>query len=124
MKLLIVDDSKFSQIVASNLFKKIDENVEIIFANDGKEGFEKYKDNKPNYSIIDLLMPKLNGKELIKLIKEYDKDAKLFVVSADVQNSVKEEVLSYGIMGFINKPLNEEKVKSIYDIIKGDNNEG
>ena len=69
-------------------------------------------------------MPKLNGKELIKLIKEYDKDAKLFVVSADVQNSVKEEVLSYGIMGFINKPLNEEKVKSIYDIIKGDNNEG
>ena len=93
MKLLIVDDSKFSQIVASNLFKKIDENVEIIFANDGKEGFEKYKDNKPNYSIIDLLMPKLNGKELIKLIKEYDKDAKLFVVSADVQNSVRRSVI-------------------------------
>ena len=68
-------------------------------------------------------MPHLNGKELIKLIKEYDSESKIFVVSADVQKNVKEEIESYGIMGFINKPFNEEKAKFIYDIIKGDSNE-
>lgn len=122
MKLLIVDDSKFSQISTANLFKKVDENIEIIFASNGKEGFQKYKENNPDYSIIDLLMPIVNGKELTKLIKEYNADAKLFILSADIQKSVAEEMLSYGVEKFINKPLNEEKVKSIFDIIKGDNN--
>lgn len=123
MKFLIVDDSKFSQISASNVFKKADGDIEIIFANNGKEGFEKYKEHKPDYSFIDLLMPVMNGQELVKLIKAYDNDAKLFVVSADVQNNVKEEVLSYGAIDFINKPLNAEKVKSIFDTIKGANYE-
>ncbi len=124
MKLLIVDDSKFSQITASNLFKKLIEGVEIVFASDGKEGLKRYIEEKPDYVILDLLMPNVDGRELVKLIREYDRDAKIFVVSADVQNSVKEEMLSYGVLDFINKPLNEEKVKLIYEIIKGDKDEG
>lgn len=123
MKLLIVDDSKFSQIITSNLIKELIEDMEIFFANDGEIGFNKYKEINPDYIIVDLLMPHLNGKELIKLIKEYDSESKIFVVSADVQKNVKEEIESYGIMGFINKPFNEEKAKFIYDIIKGDSNE-
>jgi len=123
VKFLVVDDSKFSQIVTSNLLKKFFSDAEIILANDGKEGLEKYKEYRPEYSILDLLMPNVNGKELIRLIKEYDKDAKLFVVSADVQKNVKEEVLSYGVMEFLNKPFNEEKAQIIYDTIKGDRDE-
>lgn len=123
MKILIIDDSKFSQIITTNLLKKLDENIEFVTANDGEEGFEKYKDIRPDYVMVDLLMPKLNGKELIGLIKEYDEDSKIFVISADVQKNVKEELSSYGLMGFINKPLNEEKAKSIYELIKGDRNE-
>lgn len=120
--MLIVDDSKFSQILAHNLFKEKNKDMEFIFANDGIEGLEAYKAHKPNYCIIDLLMPRMNGHELIKLIKEYDKDAKIFVASADVQKSVKEEVLSYGIIDFINKPLNIEKINSICEMIEGDSN--
>jgi len=123
VKFLVVDDSKFSQIVTSNLLKKVFSDAEVILANDGREGLEKYKEHKPEYSILDLLMPNVNGKELIKLIKEYDKNAKIFVVSADVQKNVKEEVLSYGVMGFFNKPFNEEKARIIYDAIKGDKDE-
>ena len=104
MKLLIVDDSKFSQIVTSNLIKNLIEDIEFSFANDGEIGYTMYKQIEPDYVIVDLLMPKLNGKDLIKLIKKYDKESKIFVVSADVQKNVKEEIESYGIMGFINKP--------------------
>lgn len=123
MKLLIVDDSKFSQIVTSNLIKKQIKDIEIFFASDGEIGFTKYKEINPDYVIVDLLMPHLNGKELIKLIKEYDNESKIFVVSADVQKNVKEEIESYGVLEFLNKPFNEEKAKFICDIIKGDSNE-
>lgn len=120
VKILIVDDSFFSQRINSNLLKDVFKDAEIFFANDGQEGFMKYKEINPDYIFLDLLMPKINGKELIGLIKEYDKDAKIFVVSADVQKNVKEEIEAYNVMAFINKPFNEEKAKFVSRIIMND----
>lgn len=116
-KILIVDDSIFSQKITANLIKKFLDNIEIFFANDGEEGFNKYKEIKPDYVFLDLLMPKLNGEEVIKLIKQYDNHGKIIVVSADVQKKVKEEIENYGIMSFINKPFNDEKAKLICERI-------
>ena len=119
MKVLIVDDSKFSQISAANFLKKINKEIEVSFANDGQEGFEQYKEVKPDLVLIDLLMPVVSGKELVRMIRDYDQDSKLVVVSADVQRSVQEEMLSYGALAFINKPLTEEKAVSIFKLIEG-----
>lgn len=121
-KILIVDDSNFSQKINSNLLKKYIEDVQIFFADDGKEGFKKYTEINPDYVFVDLLMPKINGKDLIALIREYDADAKIAIVSADVQKAVKEEVEAFNIMAFINKPFNEEKAQYICDMIKDDKN--
>lgn len=94
--------------------------MKIFFANDGEEGFEKYKKTNPDYVFIDLLMPNVNGQELIKLIKEYDENSNIFVISADVQKNVREEIQSYGIIQFINKPFTDEKAKSVAEVILGD----
>ena len=123
MKLLIVDDSNFTQIITSNLMKKHFKDAEIITAKDGLEGFEKYKETKPDYAFIDLLMPKLGGSELVKMIKEYDEKAKIFVITADVQKSIKKEMEALNIKAFINKPFDEAKAKYVFDIIKDDENE-
>lgn len=117
LKILIVDDSIFSQKTTANFIKKHLIDVEFFFAKDGEEGFAKYKEINPDYSFIDLLMPKITGQELVKLIKEFDNKAKLFVVSADVQKSVRQEVEAY-IMAFINKPFNEENAKLVCEFIR------
>lgn len=118
LKILIVDDSIFSQKTASNLIKKFLKEVEFFFANDGKEGFIKYKNMKPDYIFIDLLMPGINGEDLLKLIKEFDNNAKIFVVSADVQKGIREEIEAYGVKAFVNKPFNEEKARIVCEMIK------
>ena len=123
MKILLVDDSKFSQISAANLLRKVRPEVEIVFANDGQEGLEKYKEIRPDFALIDLLMPNVNGKELVQYIKELSPEAKLFVLSADVQKSVQEEMLSFGVLAFINKPLSEEKARQIFEIAEGGKDE-
>ncbi|MDF2883570.1 MAG: chemotaxis response regulator containing a CheY-like receiver domain and a methylesterase domain [Clostridiaceae bacterium] len=123
VNILIIDDSTFSQKILGNLIVKYLEDVSTYFAKDGQEGLEKYKSIKPDYAFVDLLMPKLNGEELIKLINEYDPYAKIIVVSADVQKSIKEEIDSFGVMDFINKPFTEDKAKSICEIIRNDQNE-
>ena len=118
MKILIVDDSRFSQITNSKFIRKLDPLAEIETARDGREGFKKYKEFKPDYLLVDLLMPEVSGQELIKYIKEYDRDAKIIVITADVQKSIREELEAYGVKGFINKPLNEEKARILFEIIK------
>lgn len=123
MKILMVDDSKFSQVSGANLLKKINPDIEISFADNGQEGLEKFKALAPDFVLIDLLMPVVTGRELIQNIREIDQETKLFVLSADVQKSVQEEILSYGVEAFINKPLNEEKARQIFEIVGGGSDE-
>lgn len=120
MKILIVDDSRFTQLTMAKLLKSYIEDLEIFFASDGEDGFNKYKELNPDYVFVDLLMPIVSGQELVKLIKKHDTNSKIFVVSADVQKNVKKEIESYGIIKFINKPFTEEKAELVTKIIKGD----
>ncbi len=118
VKVLIVDDSVFSQKIAANLIKKYMDDVELTFANDGEEGIELYEKFKPDFIITDLLMPKLSGQELIKLIKAQDESAKIIVISADVQKNIREEVEAYNILAFLNKPLQDEKAQLICNLMR------
>ncbi|MFA5577026.1 MAG: response regulator [Tissierellaceae bacterium] len=122
MRFLIVDDSKFTQKITERYLREKFEDAEIVLAGDGKEGFDKYRELRPDYVFVDLLMPIINGQELIKLIKEEDRDSKIFIITADVQKSVKEEMEGYGLLGFINKPIDDEKIEDIYKTILGDKN--
>lgn len=117
LKILIVDDSIFSQKVTANLIGKNFGDAEFYYANDGQDGFNKYKEISPDYVFLDLLMPRVGGKELIERIQAYDEQAKIIVLSADVQKNVREEIDAYNVISFINKPLNDEKVKLICEMI-------
>ena len=119
MKILIVDDSNFSQKVTASLLKSNLSNVDLYFATNGEEGFASYKEYHPDFVFADLLMPKVSGQEMIQLIKEYDENANIIVLSADVQKSIKEEV-GASIISFINKPFDQEKASEICARIKGE----
>lgn len=118
MKLLVVDDSKLYQKATAKYFKELLPDAELYFALDGEQGYEMYKTIKPDVMTIDLLMPKMNGIELLKAIQKEEHQVKLFVLSADVQKLVKEEVQTLGAT-FINKPLTADKAAEIANIIKG-----
>lgn len=117
-KVLIVDDSKFSQKITASLIGKQLEDVTFEFAGDGEEGLEKFKSIQPDYIVTDLLMPKLRGQDLIERIRQLDFNAKVIVLSADVQSKVREVVRQMHVLAFINKPMNEAKAKDIADLIR------
>lgn len=123
MKALVIDDSKFSLKVTTNLLRQVYKNIDIQCADNGYLGFDIYKETNPDFVLVDLLMPGISGKKLIEMIFDYDKDAKILVLSADVQEKVKKEVLDLGVIGFINKPLNVEKTEKILDMVGKCSNE-
>lgn len=86
---------------------------EIFEASNGEEAVEQYKKNSPKMCFMDLTMPVMDGFEAVKQICEYDKDAKIIIVSADIQEASMKRAKENGAIGFIKKPINEENLSSM-----------
>ena len=86
---------------------------EIIEAKNGKEAVEIYKDQSPDICFMDLTMPIMDGFEAVKQICEYDKDAKIIIVSADIQEASMKRAKENGAIGFIKKPISEENLATM-----------
>lgn len=121
MKILVIDDSIFMQkLVESSLEKNFPE-VIIITADNGEDGFNLYQIEKPNYIVTDLLMPGMDGIELVHKIRDFDKEVKIIVITADIQKTVRDEIERLQVSAFINKPFNEEKVIQLIKTIRSGN---
>lgn len=118
MKILIVEDSKFVQTLTVKTLKQHFADAQIITAGDGEMGWQLFRDEMPDFVITDLLMPKISGQDMIRLIKQENPKANIIVLSADVQKIIKDELETMGILAFINKPLDEEKSGQLVNIIK------
>jgi two-component system response regulator VicR len=81
-KLLVVDNEK--EIVDILQKRLIQEGYEVEVAFDGEEALEKVKSADPDLIILDLMMPKLNGFEVLKEVREKYKDKwrPIIIVSA------------------------------------------
>ncbi|UMZ73444.1 response regulator [Natranaerofaba carboxydovora] len=118
MKFLIIEDSMLYQ---KFIVKKLKENFTdavYLTANSGEEGYQKYLEEKPDFVLLDLLLPDKKGQDVLKSIYEYNPNVKVIVISADVQNMVRKEVESIGILNFFNKPLTDDKVEDLVKIIE------
>lgn len=118
MIILIVDDSIFMQNIVKATLTKNFPDATLITAINGEEGLNLYKTNKPNYIITDLLMPGMNGIELVKTIRSSDSKVKIIIISADIQKTVKDEIEKLKVSAFINKPFKEEKIFQLIDTIR------
>ncbi len=119
MRVLIVDDSSFAQHFTKKMLISALPEAELLFASDGKQGYEMFLAHKPDYIITDLLMPNMDGKAMIKLILEKDPDSRIIVLSSDIQKLIKEEIAKMGVLHFINKPLTEENGRFLTAILGG-----
>ena len=80
---------------------------------------ETYKQISPNLVFLDLTMPVMDGFEALGKIKEFDKNAKVVILSADIQKLSVERVLALGAFNFIKKPIDSTKMQQIISKING-----
>ncbi len=110
-RVLIIDDSIFVQKQIGQILTS--EGFEVIgTANDGLEGLEKYKELHPNVDLVtmDITMPRLDGVSSLAKIVEFDKDAKVIMISALGKEDLVKNALITGAKNYIVKPLNRTKV--------------
>ena len=104
-KIVVIDDKWANRSVISNLLSPI--GFEVFEANDGLEGWEKILEVQPDLIVTDLLMPQLDGFELIKRVRESEsfKETIIIVSSASVFETDQYRSLEAGGNTFIPKPI-------------------
>jgi two-component system chemotaxis response regulator CheY len=108
---LLVDDSGLARRSMRAIFEPAGYNV--VEAADGMTALERYYLEKPDVVILDLVMKGMYGLDVLTKLRELDPDARVIVVSADVQRSSQELVEAAGAVGFINKPVDAQRVLNL-----------
>lgn len=104
-RVLIVDDSNNARRILQEFLKEVD--VEIAEAENGKKAMEFLKDSLPHLVITDLMMPDMDGFELLRILKS-DPETKfipVIAVTADANIETRERAFRMGAEDFIVKPF-------------------
>ena len=107
MRLLLVeDDMEISQMLKNFLET---ENYEVVSAADGEEAYEKWNENSYDLVLLDLMIPKISGMEIMQHIRE-SSTVPIIIVSAKDTDSDKALGLGLGADDYITKPFSVTEV--------------
>ncbi len=109
---LIVDDSKTSRRILGDILRAME--LEVIGeAVNGDEGFQKYKELKPDLVTMDITMPVMSGLDALLLIKRENPEAKVVMITAAGQKANLVRAVKAGAEEFITKPLEEDEIRRV-----------
>jgi len=107
-KVLVVDDSALSRRTLRQILEPA--GYEVAEAEDGLSALERYFLDKPDIVLLDLVMKGMYGLDVLTKLRELDADAKVVIVSADIQTSSHELVEAAGARAFVNKPFDRAEI--------------
>ena len=79
-KALIVDDEEDFLLVLKK--RVIDAGFDVITAENGNEALDKIKHENPDIILLDIMMPDMGGLDVLRNIREYDKNIPVFIMTA------------------------------------------
>jgi len=108
MKLLIVEDDKK---IADSLKKGlVNEGYTVEVSYDGEEGLEFVDLAKPDLIVLDRMLPKINGLEFIKKLRQQGNQTSILMLSALGETEEKIEGLNIGADDYLSKPFSFEEL--------------
>jgi two-component system cell cycle response regulator DivK len=99
---LLIDDSKFLRRANELSLEKA--GYEIITASDGEEGLRVARERKPDIIVLDMLLPKLGGAQLLPLLKQDARTAKIpVIVLSSLSQKNEAKLIANGAAAYLEK---------------------
>ncbi|MGK7376499.1 response regulator [Planococcus sp. 1R117A] len=111
--ILIVDDQMGIRLLLNEVFKK--EGFHTLMAANGKEAIQKAMETQPNLVLLDMRMPGMDGIEILKSLKELQKEIHVIMMTAYGELDLIEESIDSGAARYFTKPFD---VFEIRDAVK------
>ncbi len=102
-KILIVDDSFNNLILLEDLLTEMDYNVTV--AHDGLEAINMLKEYDPDLVLLDIMMPKMGGFELMEKMNQAQMNVPVIIITAKNSDEERKKAFMLGAADFIAKPV-------------------
>jgi two-component system chemotaxis response regulator CheY len=109
-KLLIVDDSNYTQSIIKKALAGNDEYQIVGVANDGASAIKMAKELRPDIVTLDNILPDMIGMNMIKAFKADNGGVKVVMVSAIQQQNIIDQAMSLGADSYLVKPITKENL--------------
>lgn len=103
VRVLYVEDEDIIREQLERLLKRIVS--EVVTACDGKQGLEFFDKYAPDIIVTDIKMPKMNGLEMSKAIRNSDKKIPIIITTAHSESELLMEAIGIGVSEFLLKPV-------------------
>ncbi|MFA9557499.1 response regulator [Evansella sp. AB-rgal1] len=114
-KILIADDEEVLRMLIVDTLEDLD--VDIIEAEDGQEAWEKVNENTFDLIILDYMMPRLTGYEVLLKVKSHEKlkQVPVLMLTAKSQQKDRQQLLEAGADYFMEKPFRPTQLMSFVE---------
>ena len=105
--ILVVDDDHEILKMVNRLFEL--EGYDVITAADGKSAMALIKEREPDLIILDIMMPELNGFQVLDLVRQYS-DTPIIMLTARSEMTTLHNALALGADDYIKKPFHTREL--------------
>ncbi|HSG67171.1 MAG TPA: response regulator, partial [Bacteroidales bacterium] len=109
VSVLLVEDDRLSLMIYSEFIRKVVSDV--YTAADGQQGIDVYREKMPDIIITDIMMPGMDGLEMIREIKKINSQVKVIMISGHSEVDYFIRSIDLGVDGYLLKPIDNVKLK-------------
>jgi two-component system chemotaxis response regulator CheY len=91
----------------------------VLEASDGLTALERYALERPDAVVLDLVMKGMYGQDVLTKLRTLDPDARVIVVTADIQTPSRDAAYASGAAAFITKPVDADELMDAIDSAVG-----
>jgi signal transduction histidine kinase/CheY-like chemotaxis protein len=114
MRVLTAEDNRTNQLVFQKMVKDID--IELVFANNGREAVELYQSFQPDLIFMDISMPEMDGRDAARAIRALEggkRHLPIVALTAHAMDGDAEGILAAGIDRYMTKPLRRASILGV-----------
>ena len=111
-KILLVDDAKTSLMMEQMILSR--GSYEFVTAKDGQEAVEMAASEHPDLILMDIMMPKMDGLQACKQIREHDETSEIPIIMVTTRGEAAnvEKGFENGCNDYVSKPINANELLS------------
>lgn len=102
-RVLVVDDEPDARELLQEFLAG--KGYEVLTASDGEEALQRVEAERPHLIFLDVRMPKMDGLEVLKRVREIDQEVGVIMVTALREEEIGRQALELGAFDYITKPL-------------------